>query len=186
MKIITSAIASPRHETCRASQRISFSMARFCLLRRLHANSASIEQLNSRGWFFPAARNAKTVKNYARRVGTIQRVEVNARDIVIQKVVTLFQGEVNADTAHAFRIVFAPLQSAQKPRRKSRSTRERRDPRQSFEGSNRHDAGDNRNMNASQRAAFAEIEKIAIVEKKLRHHVIGPRVDLCLKIVHFD
>src|SRR3989442_8829745 len=47
-----------------------------------------VERLNRRG--FSSARNAETVKNYARRVGTIQRVEVNTRNIVIQKVMTLF------------------------------------------------------------------------------------------------
>ena len=55
------------------------------------------------------ARNAEAVKNYARGVGTIEGIEMNTGDVVIQKVVTLFQGEVNTDAADHFRIVFTSL-----------------------------------------------------------------------------
>ena len=39
--------------------------------------------------------------------------------MVIQKIMTLFQGEVNADTLDHFRIVLATLYRAQKSRRKT-------------------------------------------------------------------
>ena len=54
-------------------------------------------------------RNAEAVKNYSRSVGTIERVEVNTGNVVIQKIVTLFQGEVNTHAADHFTIVFASL-----------------------------------------------------------------------------
>jgi hypothetical protein len=66
--------------------------------------------------------NAETVKNYARGVGAIEGVKVNAGHVVIQKIVTLFQGEVNSDAPDSFRIVFASLKSAQKPGRKACAT----------------------------------------------------------------
>src|SRR5207244_1870991 len=123
------------------SARRTFSNAKFCLLRGLSANSGNlrsagarrfVERLNSRGWYFSSARNAETVKNYARRVGTIQRVEVNTRNIVIQQVMTLFQSEVDTHAPDAFGIAFASLQSAQKPGRKPRPTCKLRDPLQSI------------------------------------------------------
>ena len=54
-------------------------------------------------------RNAKAVKNYPRGVGTIECVEVNAGNVVIQEIVTLFHGEVNTDSADHFRLVFTSL-----------------------------------------------------------------------------
>src|SRR5438046_1609818 len=63
------------------------------------------------GWGLCASptRNAETVKNHPRRIGSIECVKVNAGHVVIQKIVTLFQGEVNADAPDPFRIVFASL-----------------------------------------------------------------------------
>ncbi len=49
---------------------------------------------------------------------------MNSGDIVIQKIVTLFEGEVNTDTAHHFAIVFAALQRAQEFGRETCAARE--------------------------------------------------------------
>ena len=68
-----------------------------------------ISRLNGRGLCASPTQNAEAVKNYPRGIGTIECVEVNAGDIVIQKIVTLFQGEVNTDAADHFRIVFTSL-----------------------------------------------------------------------------
>src|SRR5438034_3375907 len=73
-----------------------------------------VARLNRRNLCAPPTRNAKTVKNYPRGVGAIERVKVNAGDVVIQKIVTLFQGEVNADAPDHFRIAFTSLESTQK------------------------------------------------------------------------
>src|SRR5438477_10417081 len=73
-----------------------------------------VARLNRRNLCAPPTRNAETVKNYPRGVGAIERVKVNACHVVIQKIVTLFQGEVNADAPDHFRIVLAPLKSTQK------------------------------------------------------------------------
>ena len=68
-----------------------------------------ITQLNGLGLCVPATRNTEAVKNYPRGVGAIEGVEVNAGYVVIQKIVTLFQGEVNADAPDHFRVVLASL-----------------------------------------------------------------------------
>src|SRR5436853_4105905 len=73
-----------------------------------------VARLNRRGLCALPTRNAETVKNYPRGVGAIERVKVNAGHVVIQKIVTLFQSEVNADASDHFRIVFASLKSAKK------------------------------------------------------------------------
>jgi len=69
----------------------------------------SIARLNGRGLCVSPTRNAEGVKNYPRGVGTIECVEVNTGNVVIQKIVTLFRSEVNANAADHFRIVFASL-----------------------------------------------------------------------------
>jgi hypothetical protein len=68
-----------------------------------------ITQLNGLGLCVPATRNTEAVKNYPRGVGAIECVEVNAGNVVIQKIVTLFQSEVNTDPPDHFRIVLASL-----------------------------------------------------------------------------
>ncbi len=57
----------------------------------------------------PQTRNAKAIENDSGRVGAVEGVEVNPGDVVIQKIVALFQSEVNADAANHFTIVFAAL-----------------------------------------------------------------------------
>src|SRR5436309_14710809 len=69
-------------------------------------------RLSGRGLSASPTRNAETVKNHPRGIGSIECVKVNASHVVIQKIVTLFQGEVNADASDPFRIVFASLKSA--------------------------------------------------------------------------
>src|SRR4029079_3431281 len=41
-------------------------------------------------------------------------------------------------------------------------------------------------MNARERAAFPEIEKVVIIEEKLCDNVISARVDLCFEIIHLS
>src|SRR5882724_4492 len=103
-----------------------------------------VARLNRRRLCAPATRNAETVKNYPRSVGAIERVKVNAGHVVIQKIVTLFQGEVNADAPDHFRIVFATLESTQKLGREARAPSKLRDALESVYGGNGHDARDNR------------------------------------------
>src|SRR5437667_12519454 len=80
-----------------------------------------VARLNGSGLCAPPTRNAETVKNYPRGVGAIERVKVNACHVVIQKIVTLLQGEMNANAPDPFRIVFASLKSTHKPGRKARA-----------------------------------------------------------------
>src|SRR5436853_637606 len=60
-----------------------------------------VAQLNGGGLCALPPRNAETVKNYPRGVGAIECVKMNAGHVVIQKIVTLFQSEVNADAETA-------------------------------------------------------------------------------------
>ena len=124
-----------------------------------------VARLNRRGLCAPPTRNAETVKNYPCGVGAIERVKVNAGHVVIQEIVTLFQGEVNADAPDHFRIVIASLKSTQKLGWEARAPGQLRDAFESVHGGNRHDARDNGDMNVGERTTFAEIEKVAIIEK---------------------
>ena len=45
-------------------------------------------------------RNAEAVEDCPRRVGAIEGIEVDSGNVVIQKIVTLFQGEVNPDATN--------------------------------------------------------------------------------------
>ena len=90
---------------------------------------------------------------------------MNAGHVVIQEVVTLFEGEVNPDAADHFGIVFASLQSPQKLGRKACAAGQLGDAFATAHGRNRHDAGDNGDLDPGKRATLAEIEKVAIIEK---------------------
>ena len=41
-------------------------------------------------------------------------------------------------------------------------------------------------MNACERAAFPEIEKVAIIEKQLCDNVISAGIDLCFEMIHLN
>ena len=51
---------------------------------------------------------------------------------------------------------------------------------------NRHDSGNDGDVDARQFAAVAKIEKIAVVEEKLGHDVVRAGVDLLLEVIHFQ
>ena len=70
---------------------------------------SGIARLNGLGLCVPATRNTEAVKDHPGGVGTVECVEVNPGDIVVQKVVTLFYREMHADTSDHLRIVLATL-----------------------------------------------------------------------------
>src|SRR5207253_5153933 len=144
---------------------------------------SGIARLSGLGLCVPATRNTEAVKNYPRGVGAIECVEVNAGYVVIQEIVTLFQGEVNADAPDHFRIVLASVKSKQKLGREPRAAGELGDAFESVQGGNRHDAGDNGDADVGERTAFAEIEKVAIVEKKLCDHIVGAGVHFGFEMI---
>ena len=49
-----------------------------------------------------------------------------------------------------------------------------------------HDPRDNRDVNTHERASFAEIEKVVIIEKQLCDNIISTGFDLCLEIIHLN
>jgi hypothetical protein len=57
----------------------------------------------------PVTRQGEAVKNYARGVRTVERIEMNTRDVIIQKILTLFQRVLNAGVSDHFGIVLAML-----------------------------------------------------------------------------
>ena len=67
------------------------------------------DTLNDRDLRVAPARDTETVEDCPRGVRAIECVEMDAGNVVIQKIVTLFQGEVNADAGHPFRIFLASL-----------------------------------------------------------------------------
>ncbi len=62
-----------------------------------------IARLNGLWLCAPPTRNTEAVKNYPGGVGSIECVKVNAGNVVIQKIVALFQGEVNTHAPDHFR-----------------------------------------------------------------------------------
>src|SRR5437764_8215654 len=68
-----------------------------------------IARLNGLWLCAPPTLNTEAVKNYPGGVGSIECVKVNDGNVVIQKIVALFQCEVNTDAPDHFRIVLASL-----------------------------------------------------------------------------
>jgi hypothetical protein len=78
--------------------------------RRTHLNVlGTIVRLQARSLRVPMTRKAEAIKNYSRGVRAVQCIEVNTRDVIIQKIVTLFQRVLNADASDHFGIVLATL-----------------------------------------------------------------------------
>src|SRR5207244_186096 len=57
---------------------------------------------------------------------------------------------------------------------------------QSADRCNRHDAGDNWDVNARERTAFPEIEKVVIIEKQLCDDVISASIHFCFEMIHLN
>jgi hypothetical protein len=130
--------------------------------------------------------NAEAVEDGARRVGAVEGVEMDSGDVVVQEVVALFQGEVDADAADHLAIVVATLEGAQKLGGKAGAAGELGDAFEAAHGGDRHDAGDDRDVDAGERTTFAEIEEVAIIEEELGDDVVGAGVDLRFEVIHFD
>ena len=105
--------------------------------------------------------------------------------VVVEKIVALLEREMHADAGHHFRIVFAPLQGAKELCRKSGAAGQLGDPLAAAHRRDRHDPGDDRNANAGELAAFAEIVEVAVIEEKLRDDVVRARIDLRFEVLHF-
>lgn len=102
---------------------------------------------------------------------------MDAGNVVIQEVVTLLEGEMNAHAADHLAIAFAALESTQKPGRKACAPGEFGDAFESARGSDRHDAGDDGEINPSKCATFAVIKEISVIEKELGDDVVGPSIN---------
>src|SRR5205809_445681 len=92
--------------------------------------------------------DAEAVENDPRRVRAVECVEMNAGDVVIEEIVTLFEGEMHSDAADHFFIVFTSLKSSQQFCREACAPGQLSDPFESAAGSDWHDARNDRNMDA--------------------------------------
>src|SRR5947209_2689544 len=79
--------------------------------RRLAAANCSPNdsRLKRRRLLLTTTRNAEAIEDQAGRIGTVEGIEMDPGDIVIQLVVALIQREVDAHPADHFRVVFAAL-----------------------------------------------------------------------------
>ena len=109
---------------------------------------------------------------------------MDTRDVVFEKTTTLLQSVLDADASDRIGIVLALLESTQKLRRETSASSELGHALQSADRRYRHNAGDDWDVNASERTAFAEIEKIVIIEEKLCDDVVGARAHLRFKLIH--
>ena len=99
-----------------------------------------------------------------RRRRTIQRVEVNAGDVVLEKRQTLLRRVVHPDVPHRLRIVlnrFNPLQQVARDARAAHL----REPLDLFDAENRHDAGDDGDVDTGRHCSIAKRQKVRVVEE---------------------
>ena len=68
-----------------------------------------IAELDGRNRCARMTRNTEAIKNYPGSVRAVKCIKVNTRNVVIQKIVALFQRVLNADAPDHLGIVFAML-----------------------------------------------------------------------------
>ena len=119
----------------------------------------------------------------SRRVRLIQRVEVNACNVFIEKIAALLGCPVNTDIFDRFRIAAATIDRLQKARGETRSRRKISHPTQSGRTCHWHDARDDRYANSCEIAARAPVVKRVVVEEQLRDDVVGACVDFRLEML---
>ena len=54
-------------------------------------------------------RKIEAIENYARGVRAVERIEVDTRDIIFEKILTLFQRVLNSCSSDHFGIILATL-----------------------------------------------------------------------------
>ncbi len=118
--------------------------------------------------------------------GLIECVEMNAGDFVIQEIGALFGGVVEADATDGFGIVAGTIEGFEEAGGESAAGRQIGHTAHAGGGGDRHDSGDDRDLNAGQIATLPEVVEIVVVEEELGADVVGPGVDFCLEVVHFQ
>ena len=111
---------------------------------------------------------------------------MNPANFVLEKIVTLLGGVVNAHARDAFRIVLAALQSAEKPCREPRACGQFG---HAFHPANRrdwHDPRHDRDVNADKLTTITKIKEVAIIEEKLGDNVVSSRIYLLPQIIHLQ
>src|SRR5438128_12067698 len=101
-------------------------------------------------------RNTEAVKNYPRSVRAVKCIKVNTRNVVIQKIVALFQRVLNADAPDHLGIVLTMLQSAEKRSRDARAARQLGNAFASGNRGNGHDGRNKRDLSLPECTALTE------------------------------
>src|SRR5262245_51586723 len=125
----------------------------------------------------------EVVVNLSGRVGAVERVKVDAADVVVQQVGALLGRPVDADPGDR-RIVPTPLDQPQQFRRVAGSCRHLGHRHHALFRRHRHDAGHDGHLDPGQLAPLAEVVEVAVLEEQLRADVISPGVHLCLEVIH--
>ena len=110
---------------------------------------------------------------------------MDAADIVIEQVATLFCCPMDAHVADGGRVVLRALEGLGEASREVRAEGELRHALHAGERRDGHDAGDDGHLDASEFAALTEVIKIAIVEEKLSADIVGTLVDFGLEMIQF-
>ena len=66
-------------------------------------------RLETRSVRVPMPRNTEAIEDYARSVRLVERIEMNTRNIIFKKIMTLLQRVLDADMPDHFGIVLASL-----------------------------------------------------------------------------
>src|SRR3954465_13224502 len=121
-----------------------------------------LPQLWHGSWCVPTPANTQVIKDDGCRVRAIERVKMNPCHIIFNKIVTLLQCVLDADMPDHFGIVLASLQRTEQLRGKPCAASQRGHAFESTYGGDRHDAGDNRNVNTCQGTTLPEIDEIPV------------------------
>jgi hypothetical protein len=130
--------------------------------------------------------HAQGLVDALRRVGLVERVEVNARDVVVEEVAALFGRPVDAGVFDGLGVALAARDRLQEWRRKARARREVSHALQSAAACDWHHARDDWRANSRKFAARTPVVEGVVVEEELRDDVVGACIALRLQVLKLD
>ena len=108
---------------------------------------------------------------------------MDAADLVVEQVAALLGRPVDADLGHGVGVVAAAVDGAQQARREPGTQGQLGHPDHARLRRDRHDARDDRHVDAGPVAALAEVVEVVVLEEELGADVVGPGVHLALQVV---
>ena len=118
-----------------------------------------------------------------RRTRLIQGVEVDARDPLVQQIVALLGRPLDSNLLDGIIIVLMPVDPTLQFGREVRAAGQVRHPVQRSDAGDRHDAGDERNVDSDQIATIPPIVECRVVEEELRRDPVRAGIRLGLQVV---